>query len=114
MEVVVAETLVGEPFNGRHMDGPAERAGHAEPHIVDQYDEHIRRVSRSLHFKARRSRRLAGVERGDRRALGFRNRQYRPIQLVRRLRAVVAMAERATTMLQSVEHDHLFRNRSVA
>ena len=85
MEMVVAQSVVGEALDRRHVNGTAERARLAESHVVDQHDEHVRGTGRRLDLEARRGCGLADVDLRDQRALGFRNRQHRPIELVCRL-----------------------------
>src|SRR6185312_13226793 len=62
MEMVVAESPISETFGRRHVNGPAERAGHAKPQIVEHHEEHVWRTSWCLNLKSRWRRRLAGIE----------------------------------------------------
>lgn len=52
MEMVVAQSLAGEPLGGGHPDRTAKSAGNAEPHVVDEDDKDIGRAFRGLHLEA--------------------------------------------------------------
>ena len=62
VELVVAQSARGEPLDGRHVDRPAEPAGHAEAHVVDEHDQHVGRALGRLHLEAGRRRGLPGIE----------------------------------------------------
>ena len=79
VELVVPEPVVGQAVHRRHVDGPAKCAGLAEPHVIDQHDEHVRGARRRLDLESRRRRGIPGVEHGAVRVLGFRDRQHRPV-----------------------------------
>ena len=85
VELVVAQPALGHPLQRRHVDRPAEGAGLAEAHVVDQHDEHVRGLGRRLDLEPRRGLGVAGVERRDRRELRLGDRQDRAVELVRLL-----------------------------
>ena len=80
VELVVAQPAAGQPLHRRHVDRPAEGARLAEPHVVDQHDEHVGALAGAFTSKSRRGLRVADVEHGDRRILRLRDRQDRPVQ----------------------------------
>ena len=51
VELVVAQAIVGERLDRRHMDRAAEGARLAEAHVVDQHDQDVRRASGALTSK---------------------------------------------------------------
>ena len=62
VELVVAQPAVGQALHRRHVDRPAEGARLAEPHVVDQDDEHVRGAGRRLDLESRRGRGVAGIQ----------------------------------------------------
>ena len=48
MKLVVAQSIVGEALDRRHVNGPTERAGHAEAHIIEHDEQDIRRAGGAL------------------------------------------------------------------
>ena len=80
VELVVAQSLVGEAVGGRHAHRSAEGARHAEAHVVHEHDEHIRRARGRLDLEARRSLGIAGVEHRAVRVVRFRDGQHRPVE----------------------------------
>jgi len=79
MELVVAQPVVGEAIDGWHVNRPAERARHAEAHVVDEDDEDVRRSLGRLHLETGWRCGLPGVEFGDRRIRRFLDRQHRAV-----------------------------------
>ena len=75
VELVVAQPAGGQTLDRRHVDGPAEPAGHAEAHVVDEHDQHVGRARRRLHLETRRRRRLPGIEFGFVRIVRLLDRQ---------------------------------------
>ena len=61
VKLIIAQTLIGQTLCRRHVDGPAERTGLAESHIVDEYDQHIWRTCRRLDIKSRRCCCVSGI-----------------------------------------------------
>ena len=86
VEPVVLEPLAGQTIERRHGNGAAERARVAEPDVVDQEDDDVRRALGRLHLEPRRRLGLARVQFGLVRIVRLRNRQHRAIDVTRRLR----------------------------
>ena len=82
VELVVAQAVVGERLDGRHMDRTAEGARLAEAHVVEEHDEHVRRAFRRLHLEARRRLRVARVEHGAERDRRLGDRQHAAVERV--------------------------------
>ena len=83
VETVVAQAVVGQPLRGRRATGTAERAGRAEPDIVEQYDEDVGGAVRRPHRLDRRITgiRVLGVE-GDQSLAGLSwDRKMRPLHV---------------------------------
>ena len=80
MELVVAQPFVGERLDRRHVDRAAEGARLAEPHVVDEDDQHVRRAFGRLDLETRRRRRVARIEFGVDGRLGLGDRQDRAVQ----------------------------------
>ena len=78
--VVACRPAFGQPVERRHADRPAEGAAAAEADVVDQHDHHVGRALRGPHLEARRRRRVARVERGDRSARRRHDRQHGAIE----------------------------------
>ncbi len=66
--------------------GPPNALGHAEAHVVDQDDQHVRRPSGALTSKRGGGLGIAGVELSDRRWLWLGDRQHRPVGGIDHLR----------------------------
>ena len=100
VELVVAQAVVGERLDRRHVDRPAECARLAEAHVVDEDDQHIRRALRRLNLEARRRLGVARVEFGVDRNRRLGDREDRAVECVtlreRRGNAQENCAERKT------------------
>ena len=83
VELVVAKAVGGEGFGGRHVDGAAEGARHAEAHVVDEDDDDVGRAFGRLDFEARRRRGVAGVEDGAVRIVGLGDGETGAVHRVR-------------------------------
>ncbi len=79
VELVVAQAGVGQALHRRHVDGPAEGARLAEPHVVDQHDEDVGRAGRRLDLESWRRCGIASIEHRARRGLRLRDRQHRAV-----------------------------------
>ena len=79
VELVVAQSPLARRSTVGMWMGPAEGAGLAEPHIVDQHDEDVGRVGRSLHLEPRWRRGVPDVEHGAVRVRRLRDRQHRAV-----------------------------------
>ena len=75
VELVEAQALAGQPVGGGHVDGPTEGTRHAEAHVVDEHDQHVRRALRRPHFESRGRSRVPGVEFGLVRIVRLPDRQ---------------------------------------
>ena len=80
VEIVVPQPLPCQSIHGRHVDGSAERAGLAEPHVVDEDDEHVRGAGRRLDLESWGRRCVPRIQHGAVRVSGFRDRQHRPFR----------------------------------
>ena len=80
VEVVVAQSCVGNLVEGRGRDRSAERAGPGETEVVDQNDQHIGGTLRRFHLEARRRCRITHVELGIQGRIRLRKRKHSPIE----------------------------------
>ncbi len=80
VELVVAQAPAGQVVRCRHTHRPAKGARHAEAHVVDEHDEHVRRSRGSLDLEARRRGGVAGVEHRAARVVRLRNGEPCPVE----------------------------------
>jgi hypothetical protein len=79
VKLVVAQPVFGQSLHRRHVNRPAEGAGLAEPHVVDQHDEDVRRFGRRLDLEPWRRRGIPDIEHRAMGVLGFRDGQHRAV-----------------------------------
>ena len=79
VEFIVAQPIIRQCLHCGHVDGSAKGAGLAEAHVIDQHDQHIRRLVRRPDLKSRWWRGVPRVELGAVRVLRFRQRQHRAV-----------------------------------
>src|SRR5450432_1118063 len=82
MELIVTQSLAGEAVGRRHTHRSTEGARHAEAHVVDEDDEHVRRTGRRRDLEARWRLGVAGVEHCAARVVRLSNGKLRPVELV--------------------------------
>ena len=98
VHVGVAQATIGETLEGWHCDRPAKASRVAEPEIVHQDEDDVRRARPLgwLQLEARRRRGLACIDFCDRRMLWFWKRQNRAVRrLVGRVTHGLTSASRA-------------------
>ena len=71
VKVIVPQPAPCQPIGRWHVDGPSERAGLTESHVVDQHDEHVGGAGRGLHLESRRGLGIPDIELGDGRIVRF-------------------------------------------
>src|ERR1700736_3473757 len=80
VELVVAQPLAGEAVGSGHAHRPTEGARHAESHVVNEDDEHVRRTGGRRDLEARRSLRVASIQYRAVRVIRLGNGKLRPVE----------------------------------
>ena len=80
---IETKPFLRESLEGGHFAWSAKCARMSESHVIDEHDDHVGRVRRHTHFKARRRCDLPWVDFGDHWNRRLRNRQPRAIKRLR-------------------------------